>query len=248
MTNTFEFILEQGEHKGEKYEALLDVPCTNPTCACGNVTILIFTFDEKNIVKEKEDYQFGIDVIKKCLSNSLNRNISIRNINYAKAFIKEVTSDDWERFYQYFYNIKLLLMKECDIDTLDVTFPKKKIEEGEMLAYEEIFPFSGQTIMNIKGQSYFVDEHFCLNIKCHCTESVLTFFELEKKQVNKKPFAIRFDFVKCSYKIENHSTCTKEEIASTVEEMKKMYPNIADDLKQKHELLRKLYRKSREKN
>lgn len=125
MINEFDFIFEKGEHTGEKYEAVINVICDNPTCGCARMDVTTYDLG-------KQVHQFGIDVKKKELDS---KGVSIHDLNFGKAFIKELKDDDWKNFHIFFYSYKYQITKKLDIDKLKISFPQKGIEKGTMVAF-----------------------------------------------------------------------------------------------------------------
>ena len=70
------------------------------------------------------------------------------------------------------------LTENCNIEDLDPTFPVYDIENKKlMIGYCEIFPHAKEIEFQLNNAKYLIDDQYCLNSNCSCTDAALTIIE-----------------------------------------------------------------------
>ncbi len=222
--------------------------CRDPVCHCTDIDFTIERIDGGSIKQQKKKYNFSLDVYKRKIALGKKSDLSLINKNFAKSFIKKLKEKDWLELETFFISYKRYITNNCNIEELDAEFPYTEIEYDSLLiGYTQIFPFSRTLAVAIDDdEEYLINDQYCLNIKCKCSESVLVFVQLSKDHIlGSDEVAV----VRYNYKKNKWETLEKIQMGinlkNLMDEVRKSYPNLANILKERHRQLRALYKKYR---
>jgi len=242
IINHFKFIFEKGEHEGEAYEVLMEVDCKNPVCTCGDVWFFVRSISSKT----EMNYSFLLDIENKEISKNIINKLSLIELNFARSFIADLKDQNWQDFYRYFYSYKSELTKNIDnFDDLKIDFPLEDIEyAGLMIGYSDIFPFGKNFSFFYKEKNYVIEDQYCLDIQCNCTHSLLILIEINGQKAIDEGFSPAFflNYKNKKWEIENNPFNNSDIMDAMVAELIKSIPNIFDIIKQRHKILKRLYK------
>jgi len=232
----------------KNWHAEIDV-CPHPTCACQEITILIY--DTKKEEAKLPKHYLSLDVFeKKAVKLEGKRPTSKEDFKLSKSFANNFSEKDWRQLQQFFLDYKRMMEESTPIDQLDVFFPEKRIEkESLMIRYSDIFPHAEKIWFEINDIIYLVEDQYCLASTCSCTHSALTFIAIKNKKKIKsrgEPLTFLFDYKKKSYEILDKgpkNIATPRELVNEI-----LQKNLGKLFKNRHKKLRSLYRNFRKKH
>lgn len=211
--------------------------CMNPECDC-NITILNFMeINEKGIPINKPIY-FTIFLDLKTWQENQKSERSKVSQCLIEEFLQGLTNEMKDSFKGKYREIRHAVKFEMPVD---------KIENGEMVAYSEVFGNTGSVVYGGRGASfrfdyngkiYFIDDLYCINPGCRCKEVLLVFLEfLEETKVISCVFEARWSF-KNKLEFEIRSNCTKDDAKKIFKEWQKSESDILDLLKERYEQIK----------
>jgi len=209
--------------------------CTNPFCRCR-------TFDLNLQQNGNTKCTFSVDLNKKKLDDS--KKIEPETKKLAKTILKEFTDEDWETLSNLHQVEKIYAMENIDVETIEnlPDFPVDDIERDAILVpYNEIFAFE-PLMISYEGINYFVDDHYCIAGSCKCTETGILFYKItdaEKPiQDNYSPMCW-LDYKQNRWRYDGD----KDRLKNLVHTLKETYPDLEKILKERHGVLRALYKR-----
>lgn len=245
---SFTFTFEKGEHRGESYQGNLDI-CSNPICTCRSVNFVItdIDIDKTGNPESKIQYNFGIDILEKKISEGKEYKLSAVNKNFAKSFINELSKENWQNFQTVYYSYKAHITENCNLQELNPTFSEYEIEQKELMVfYNEIFPYAADIAFQDGNIEYMVEDQYCLNPKCSCKNTVLTIVPIidGKSRAGRQAPAVIYDYLTKKWEAERDFP----NINKIMVELQKAIPDLSATLKKRHRNLRLLYQNYKKKN
>ena len=192
LKNAFSLVFEKGEHKGERYEGVISVICTDPACPCTDILVLV-----RN---DNQQHSFLLDVVKRKVSKQANQVKEKSSLKFAKTFVSELDREDWESFYAVFRSFKAGLVREMkNSDSIRIDFSEYESEienDGITVAFESIFHFTEQLLLDCNQKSYLLTDQYCIKSTCNCRDAIFIIFETENSIIlNDDPVAvIRYEY------------------------------------------------------
>lgn len=245
--SAFSLIFEKGEHKGESYDGIISVICTDPACPCTDILVLV-----KN---DNQKYSFLLDVVKKKVSKQRNQVKEKTSLNFAKSFVSELDNEDWERFYAVFHSFKAKLVREMkNSDGIKIDFSKyeSEIENSSItIAFESIFPFTEKLQLDCNKKSYLLIDQYCIKSTCNCRHAFFIIFETENSEIiNNEPVSVlQYEYKNGHWTIDDSpEDVDRGQIKQIIGELNHSYPDINKTLRKRHSILRELYKKYRDRN
>ena len=221
------FIFEKGEHKGERYQVRPRV-CENPLCPCQDVEFVLEAVDDGN------RYEFSLDTEERRLTRQKDRALSASNANFARSFLKELDSKQWNEIQISFFSAKAHIVKNCDIEQLDPEFPMEEIEsDGIMVGWHEIFPYAGDIVVKDGAVDYVFDDQYCINSTCSCKHVVLVIIAIENGEAlggDSSP-AVRYSYATRKWTVEPSTDDGSFSVEKIMAELHRSVPDIAATLK-----------------
>ncbi len=243
---SFIFIPEKGPYKGNSFKGYMKI-CANPFCECSEIQCIVkYSNNPNDLSNEKNRYIFYIDALeKKCIEREIKSSAFPDNNKFKKAFISELTNENWEDLENNFFSFKCSLTENFDVEDskYNINFPKSAIEdEGLMISYHEIFPYAKDYSFEYEEIEYLIDDQYCINPKCNCTEVNLILISLDNhtKQVH-----IRYDYKQQFYLEMKNSLKSSLNLKILFIKIKETIPDINNILRKRHEVFRALYRNSK---
>jgi len=157
-----------------RYEVVFE-HCRNPACACYVVDLVCSPVDECQ--REATPHVISVDLDRRHVAEDSSR-MAQTDLPLARAVVAGMRPDQWRRMRALFTAGKRRAMEETDLDSLDVVFPPGVVDEGLMVAYDEVFPFAEQLVFSVEDQRWLADDQYCVQPGCRCGEVVFAFFSL----------------------------------------------------------------------
>ena len=240
---------ESGDHKGKNYAGKYLI-CKNPVCIC---SVIEFEFTrsgqsgEDNSMPER--YQFGIDFTTRELRIEGIDEIAPLELNFATAFIKDLSEDNWKSLEGLFNRYKTYLTENTPLEEIDAEFPMEEIEEsGVMVGYYEIFPYARQLFLEVENEKYCVDDQYCVVTSCTCNDIALTFIPLREninEDVDVCP-AIFYNYEDRTWGMDNTAEEPTSLAKALVRELIKQ--GLHHTFREHHKKLRTLYKEYKKKH
>ena len=226
------------DNSTQVYECLPTV-CLNPVCDCNDVFL--------KFERLGETHNVGINIKQRTLIERGNVSTIDDFANQVFALLDET---DFKILKNIYWSHKRSGSEKADFTQLKVVFPKDDIERGGiMIIYNEVLPYANRFDVTLKGEFYFLDDHYCVKNKCQCTEILLCFYPVLNEEADENTeveavdlaFAMRVNYQSKTWvrddKPETDPLDTNE-VRSAVENK---YNNFYALVHQRHQRLKLLY-------
>ncbi len=242
---SFIFIPEKGPYKGNSFKGYMKM-CANPFCVCSEIQCIVkYSNNSNNLSDDKKQYILYIDVLeKKCIEKDIKSEISPDNNKFKKAFISELTDENWDDLENDFFSFKQALTENFDIENskYKVNFPESANEdEGPMISYHEIFPYAEDYSFEYEKIQYLIDDQYCINPKCGCNEVNLKLVSLVN---HTEKLYIRYNYTQQFYLEMENFLKNSYNLKTLMMRLKAAIPDIDEILKKRHGFFKALYKKS----
>ena len=241
------FTFEEGEHSGESYSGHLKI-CKNPLCSCHEVEFSVEAVEDASLNEsgDRARYVFSLDVFKRKVVEKTGQISSKINDNFARSFVGELDEMHWTEIQTAFQSYKAHQTKNCDIETLDPTFPIDQIEyEGTMIAWHDVLPYAEDMSIRDDEVWYYIDDQYCISSTCSCKDVALVIVPIENgvaRDGDTSP-AIMYNYTNRKWHVEEPRDESSSSMRRIMGKLHESFPDIADTLKERHRILRRLYAK-----
>ncbi len=203
--------------------------CVNPTCQCNQVLLIFFNQTQK-VGLFSFRLNFNTYDITDKVSNTDIINIDENIENFMKRFeqIKKQIKEHYEEAKRY--GINQYLDKSHKKELYD------EIKSGVCVNYQDLFESIETLNIKINNQEYMIIDQYCMNPKCHCEETLLSFYN---KLDNEPLFTIRLPFISKKYKIED-TKIAKKYIDDIMKTIINDYPDLISTLKSRYRNMKEI--------
>jgi hypothetical protein len=150
--------------------------CRSPTCGCYSVDLLCTPLGESKDI-DREPRIVALDILEQIPQEPFHNKEQI-DIPLTRVVAAGLSSEHWRRLRAWLTNEKRQAMEDMDLDSLTTGFPPAVTTDGELLGYDEIFPFAEPLTFSVDEQPWVADDLYCVQPKCDCIETLLCFLPL----------------------------------------------------------------------
>jgi hypothetical protein len=236
-------MLSQADFAGRKYRVRLHA-CRNPTCECCSVRFDCEPVDAP-YAGSGVIHWFWLDVLKKAVEKSDALISDPATKRLANAIRSELTPADWQTLYLWFRIHKQEVIAETTPEEFDME-RLPNVEPGAMVGFTEVFPWGRALDFALGDEFWTVEEQYCVEAKCDCTEAVLCFLKYRDSDAKEivgpnNPPTLRYDY--CSRKVTK--TLHWLETLPAPKELMKLIaqsePSLHPGMELRHTLVKTLY-------
>ena len=220
--------------------------CENPQCNCGTANIIIT--EGKELITEKVKYIIPTNVHTKKLD-------PIKENNYFSSkdtvellrnhFQENLTEDDWGLLNNLYFEKKLEIIEDVNINAINFEFSDDDMKSESMLfPYAELFGASFLYI-DIGDETYTFHEFYCKNPKCKCADILIDIIQIRKKDRGKRKDDT-FGTIDYNYKTERKTITSKhkKEVENIFIKLNEKY-DLQQIYAKRNKLIRELYKKEK---
>lgn len=217
--------------------------CGNPVCECKQLTLHCFPETSAEPAVPGAPRTLELDLGPRVLIKPTTSEATPESI-LAKAFMDEITPEQWHYLWSFFYALKILYTKQANLDDLDPSFPPNA-GEGGMVGYFEILPFARPINFTAEGHQWAFDDQYCLRPDCLCRAAVLQCFRITPQGANAAPqgpnLSLRYHYDTQRFEdLERSGSNLSPE--SFLDSMCQVQTDFDGFLAKRHAQLRRLYR------
>ncbi len=241
VRQTTRFTLEQPPFAGQSFAVAFRV-CANPCCPCEVVTV-----ECRPETAPESVVPFCVEVFDRRLARRVQT--SPEGIALGKAFVAEAQDSEWEWLEGLFLGAKLEAIEGVDdVDQLEVDLPPEVKEgEGTMVAYTEIFPWADRFAFTLEGETWVVDEQYCMAPGCTCTEIGMGFFRVPARRHRMRGSVQTSAFLFHDYRTGGFRVVERQAGTPPPEQLmhalQEAYPRLAETLRHRRAQMQKLGRR-----
>jgi hypothetical protein len=235
-------VFDRGQLAGCAYRVEPQI-CGNPVCQCKTFTLHCFPETHSEATTAPTPLTVELDLERRVLTKPDLAEATPAS-GLAKAVMDEMTSEQWEYLWSYFYALKAVYTERANLDKLDADFPPNA-SEGGMVGYYEILPFARPINFAAEGQEWTFDDQYCLRPDCSCRAAFLQCFRIPPQDADAAPqgpnLSFRYDYD--TQRIENvENSGSSLSPRAFLESMRQAQPDLDALLAKRHAQLRRLYR------
>ena len=240
--SAYEVQVSDGPFAGKTFAATMEV-CLDPLCPCQEVTFQC-TPVEPHEEGEDSPITFALDIEKRQAKPSS----SPRAHHFADAVTSAMTPNDWDSLYLDFLARKEELTETADFANLPVQFPADVMRDPSVfVSYRELLPFGTTFHFPLQGETWYVNDHYCVNPDCDCQNVIIDFLPLAKETNSPEKAllpAVVYDGATRTFRPMNSDWTGTPTLESLEGAFRKTHPALDNAMKKRHLRLRLLYRKT----
>jgi len=220
--------------------------CGKVTCDCCSVLFWLKPVLPDGSLGEMDLIPgFWLDVWDHSLISDPELEKDADTLRLATGLVAALSEAEWDQLFQWFLAEKLEVIQTTPVEKIE-TGDLPDIAGGQMVGFVEIFPWGMSLEFSCRGRLYVVDDQYCVQPKCDCTETVLSF--LSYKDASRKrttgPLsspAVRYNYRTRTARAELSGEPGQASTSELLDALKAAHPTFPRQLKQRHEILQSLY-------
>jgi SEC-C motif-containing protein len=205
-----------------------EVYCINPDCDCREVTLKFLKIDEENN-EEKMLFKVVLNIDTLKVIDKVSYDMSVKVDEIIDEFLTDFDLPIKDRFNK---NDKISkgLKGETSVKPISPKATDLTLN-GRCVAFSEIF--DNVEIINFrngKNNLIYVDDQYCMNPKCLCNETFISFIVVnEVDQTGENVFTLRYSLKNGKYDVES-KICADEYMNDILKSFKKEEKQIRENL------------------
>jgi hypothetical protein len=239
-------ILEDGIQK--TYGCIFEV-CKNPICSCRTVDVILAPVQDNTRQNSPlSSRRIEIDLIEKKYTFPSDRSANPEDSAFADLFLSQLGDEDFTFLEKKFLVYKNKISESEDLEGFAGFFDYEAVErDGLMYAYNDVLPYGNQMRVTINDREYLIFDQFCLLPGCSCTHTVMDILpDTGAETATEASFALKLIYTKKRWETDEDlpGSITLAAVRSAIEER---HPDFYRTLRIRHEKLKYIYQKCREK-
>ncbi len=157
----------------------------------------------------------------------------------------QLTDADRQELREWFFAEKLELIHTAPLDQIDIE-GLPDASSGEMIGFIDVFPCGLAFNFTFEGERWAVDDQYCVQPKCSCSETILSFLQLADrsgvpaKKISDPP-SFRYNYITHRTKPLSESPTTGPSQTDLFGALKAVNPKLDEHLQLRHLSLQTLY-------
>lgn len=226
-------------------EFILSV-CGGPRCGCTSIRLTTLPTAEG---VEPKPRVFPPDIWLDLETKSLVRGSDATGypaFDWLDGIIRmRFTDADRQELREWFFAEKLELIHTEPLDRIDIN-DLPDASSGEMIGFIDVFPCGWAFNFTFEGETWAVDDQFCVQPKCSCSETILSFLKLvDRSGVTAKkishPPSLRYNYITQKTKQQSDWPTTGPSRADLLGAVKATHTKLDEHLRLRHLILQMLY-------
>jgi hypothetical protein len=179
-------------------EADLDI-CGGPRCPCLNVLFRWLPAPSSRTATAPPR-EFWLDLNDLSIPLSPEQTTDAKLARLAEIVRGELTEEDRRRLREWYLAGKLDLILNTPVAHIGIE-DLPNADRGEMIGFVDVFPCGGLALnFRHNGEVWAVDEQYCVQPDCRCSETVLSFFRLmdaagRKTEIIRQAPTLRYNYL-----------------------------------------------------
>jgi len=171
-------VFDQDRAASIGYEAVLWV-CASPRCPCRSVLFSCRPLlSDSTPAPQSPAREFWLDVAKRTLQTRQELSSNHETLRFAEVVRTKLTDAAWGQLYQWFCAAKLEVIQTAKVEEIE-TNHLPNADDGQMIGFVDVFPLGLALYFPFGNEHWAVDEQYCVQSGCPCTETVLSFLQYE---------------------------------------------------------------------
>ncbi|MFP4365434.1 MAG: SEC-C metal-binding domain-containing protein [Spirochaetia bacterium] len=235
MTNKNASVLEdylQIQYGGKVFNGELHA-CTSPNCNCFLVQVQFHAKDKSETIFIDLFLIDRIAVLKERSSGAAD---------FLKKFKEKIDADFWDNVQSNYY-----LSKDFK-KYLPASFPEDLIQEKLMVSFMDVYPEAVPILLKKEGYDIIIQDQYCLNLSCPCTDSALTVVRVQDGKILHQYDGALYNYKDGTIKpAVKGKMRDKDEISSILEDFNERL-GLSEIIQKRHNGMRNAYKLWKAKN
>ncbi len=230
------------------YNATFQV-CARPRCPCCCVCVYCQPLESNTAMTPPgEMRKFWFDVWEKSLEVTPALKADPETWHLAEAIRARLAEEAWTELYRWFLKEKLEVIQTSKVTEMDST-DLPNADGGRMVGFVEVFPFGLALNVPFANGVWAVDEQYCVQPECRCTESILSFIDGREKtgkrmDSHRSVPALRYDYRSQTWREVAQGPSGAPATNQLLTALKAAHPSLDKELELRHKMLQCLYLKA----
>jgi hypothetical protein len=228
-------------------EAMLAV-CNNPRCDCSNVQFQWLPPKPDSPGHSSplpQDFWFSINENSIQLTPELEKDPE--SFRLGDILSAELTEELRLQMREWFLSTTVAVIQATPIDEFDIS-GLPDATDGQMIGFVDIFPCGLALNFTWNSEFWAVDEQYCVQSRCTCKETILSFLKLMDAEGNKATSirgapALRYNYATHATNTMARGPSGSPPLRGLLEELKRQHPDMDVQLELRHLILQSLYRR-----
>jgi hypothetical protein len=246
-------LVERGPLAGHRYRVEFRV-CQNPVCRCERIGFNCFRDANDSLQRESFAPSYlEMDLEQRVVANLEKLKADPAAFDLAEAVAAEITPEAWSEIRRLYIAVKMLQTERADLNQLEAEFPTEILAGGAtMIGYYEVLPYARPVDFSLNGDTWRVDDQYCVQPRCSCRDCALSFIQLPSFLDPKSPL------INSSLSLRYHYDSGRSETLPLLPDekaclipgqefldaLKTARPDFNSLLIERHALLRRLFRRA----
>ena len=172
-------LVERGPLAGQRYRVEFRF-CENPVCRCERIGFDCFRDANDSLQSEPSaPIYLEMDLEQRAVANLEKLKADPAAFDLAEAVAAEITPAVWSQIRGLYVAIKMRQTERADLNHLEAEFPPEILAGGDtMTGYYEVLPYARAVDFSLNGDTWRVDDQYCVQPRCSCRDCVLSFIQL----------------------------------------------------------------------
>ena len=187
---------------------------------------------------------FWFDVKKRAVEMTPELKADPQTLRLADVISTGLADTAWERLHNWFWAAKIEAIEMAEISEIDIA-NLPNADDRHMIPFVEVFPLGISLNFSFEKGVWAADEAYCVQPKCDCKDTVLSFLQLKDADGNKaeslsKVPALRYNYSsQATYELArgHGAPATRNLLAA----LKAAYPSLNGKLELHHRMMQSLY-------
>jgi len=236
-----------GEEGGAltRYEAALTV-CADPRCDCYAVCCCCRpALPDDSPAAAGLSHKFWLDVWDRSVAKTPELKAAPKTLEFAESIQARLSEPAWNELYRWFRVAKPEVIQTTEVAEIEIDdLPNS--DGARMVSFVDVFPRGLALDFSFENQLWAADEQYCVQPKCDCKETVLSFLRYADSSGRKFARLPKLPAVRYNYRIGTTSkvshgaagTPTPEQLLSA---LKAACALLNEQLELRHCIMQSLY-------
>lgn len=223
-------------------EAILDA-CGDPRCGCLGIHFEWLAAPDDPQPKPIQDFWYDLEACALRFPPEMEKDPEM--LRLGEIVHAELTPEMQSQLREWFLTRKLAIIESTPLDEFDLTgLPDSS--DRKMVGFVDVFPCGLALNFSWNKEEWAVDEQYCVQFRCTCKETVLSFLKLRDASGNKTTSlrdvpSIRYNYTSEVSKTVAHGPSESPSLNGLLNALKLEHPNLNLQLRLRHQIMQGLY-------
>ena len=223
-------------------EAILDA-CSDPRCGCLGIHFEWLATTDDPHPSFLQDFWYDLEECVLRLTPELENDPEV--LRLGEILHSELNAEMRSQLREWFFVRKLAIIESTPLDDIDLTgLPDSS--NRKMVGFVDVFPCGQALDLTWNNEAWAVDEQYCVQPRCTCKDTVLSFLKLSNASGDKTasigaPPALRYNYISEASKTVAHGPPGSPSLNALLDALKRGHPDLNSQLRIRHNIMQALY-------